>query len=242
MKPKFAVSVGRTLAPCRVAFVQTLRRAESRNPLIMLDEVDKLGRDFRGGTRPSALLELLDPEQNAEFRDTYLDVPLRPERSVSSSRRLTSLDTIPGARCWTVWRSSNSVAYTEQEKLAIGHAVSGAAPNARKWSCGPMRSIFSDDALLTVHPRPLRARLASRNLEREIGRVARKVVTKIAEGKEDEIVIDGDQIKELLGKPRFGYRTELEDRDRFAGCCYWPRLDTCRRRCPCSSKRHPWPR
>lgn len=192
--------------------VQTLRRAESRNPLIMLDEVDKLGRDFRGDPA-SALLELLDPEQNAEFRDTYLDVPFDLSE-VFFITTANSLDTIPGPlldRMEIIQLSG----YTEQEKLAI--ATQYLVPRQTRENGLRTDEIkFSDDALLTII-RDFTREAGVRNLEREIGRVARKVVTKIAEGKEDEIIIDGDQIKELLGKPRFGYRTELEDRTDLPG-------------------------
>ncbi|MAU13026.1 MAG: endopeptidase La [Anaerolineaceae bacterium] len=192
--------------------VQTLRRAESRNPLIMLDEVDKLGRDFRGDPA-SALLELLDPEQNAEFRDTYLDVPFDLSE-VFFITTANSLDTIPGPlldRMEVIQLSG----YTEQEKLAI--ATQYLVPRqTRENGLRPDEIKLSDDALLTVI-RDFTREAGVRNLEREIGRVARKVVTQIAEGKEDEIVIDGEQVKELLGKPRFGYRTELEDRTDLPG-------------------------
>ncbi|MCB9461764.1 MAG: endopeptidase La [Anaerolineaceae bacterium] len=192
--------------------VQTLRRAESRNPLIMLDEVDKLGRDFRGDPA-SALLELLDPEQNAEFRDTYLDVPFDLSE-VFFITTANSLDTIPSPlldRMEIIQLSG----YTEQEKLAI--AKQYLVPRQTRENGLRVEEInFSDDAILTVI-RDFTREAGVRSLEREIGRVARKVVTKIAEGLEDEIVIDSPSVKELLGKPRFGYRTELEDRTDLPG-------------------------
>ncbi|MCA9891804.1 MAG: AAA family ATPase, partial [Anaerolineae bacterium] len=182
------------------------------NPLIMLDEVDKLGRDFRGDPA-SALLELLDPEQNAEFRDTYLDVPFDLSE-VFFITTANSLDTIPSPlldRMEIIQLSG----YTEQEKLAI--AKQYLVPRQTRENGLRVEEInFSDDAILTVI-RDFTREAGVRSLEREIGRVARKVVTKIAEGLEDEIVIDSPSVKELLGKPRFGYRTELEDRTDLPG-------------------------
>lgn len=192
--------------------VQTLRRIESRNPLIMLDEVDKLGRDFRGDPA-SALLELLDPEQNNEFRDTYLDVAFDLS-DVFFICTANTLETIPGPlrdRMEIIHLSG----YTEHEKLAI--ASQYLVP--RQISENGLRKSeieFEDDALLTII-RDFTREAGVRNLEREIGRAARKVVTRIAEGKDDKLEIDTAMVKELLGKQRFGYRTELEDRTDIPG-------------------------
>ena len=187
--------------------VQTLRRVESRNPLIMLDEVDKLGRDFRGDPA-SALLELLDPEQNNEFRDTYLDVPFDLSE-VFFICTANSLETIPGPlldRMEIIQLSG----YTEQEKLAI--ASQYLVPRQIRENGLRKKEIsFTDDALLTII-RDFTREAGVRNLEREIGRAARKVVTRIAEGKNKRVKIDEKLVTELLGKPRYGYRTELEDR------------------------------
>jgi ATP-dependent Lon protease len=187
--------------------VQTLRRVESRNPLIMLDEVDKLGRDFRGDPA-SALLELLDPEQNAEFRDTYLDVPFDLSE-VFFICTANSFETIPGPlldRMEIIQLSG----YTEQEKLAI--ASQYLVPRQIRENGLRKKEIqFTDEALMTVI-RDFTREAGVRNLEREIGRAARKVVTRIAEGKNKRVRIDEKMVKELLGKPRYGYRTELEDR------------------------------
>ncbi|WP_228845482.1 endopeptidase La [Phototrophicus methaneseepsis] len=192
--------------------VQTLRRAESRNPLIMLDEVDKLGRDFRGDPA-SALLELLDPEQNAEFRDTYLDVPFDLSE-VFFITTANSLDTIPGPlldRMELIQLSG----YTEQEKLAI--ASQYLVPRQiRENGLREEEIDFDDEALLTII-RDFTREAGVRNLEREIGRAARKVVTRIAEGTNDTVEIDPEEVRDLLGKPRFGYRTELEDRTDLPG-------------------------
>ena len=187
--------------------VQTLRRAESRNPLIMLDEIDKLGRDFRGDPA-SALLELLDPEQNSEFRDTYLDIPFDLSE-VLFITTANSLDTIPGPlldRMEIIQLSG----YTEQEKLAI--ASQYLVPRQIRDNGLRLSEItFSDDSLLHII-RDFTREAGVRTLEREIGRAARKVVTRLAEGSVDTVSITDEMVPDLLGKPRFGYRTELADR------------------------------
>lgn len=192
--------------------VQTLRRIESRNPLIMLDEIDKLGRDFRGDPA-SALLELLDPEQNSEFRDTYLDVPFDLSE-VLFITTANSLDPIPGPlrdRMEIIQLSG----YTEQEKLAIASQYlvpRQVVENGLRES----EIKFDDEALLALI-RDFTREAGVRNLEREIGSVARKVVTRIAEGKDDTVNITSEMVNEFLGKPRFGYRTELKDRTELPG-------------------------
>lgn len=187
--------------------IQTIRRAESRNPLIMLDEIDKLGRDFRGDPA-SALLEVLDPEQNSEFRDHYLDVPFDLS-DVMFITTANSLDTIPGPlldRMEIIQLSG----YTEQEKKAI--ASQYLVPRQiRENGLLENEVEFLPEALLEII-RDYTREAGVRNLEREIGKAARKVVTRIAEGKSDTVEIDPEMVRELLGKPRFGHRTEMRDR------------------------------
>jgi ATP-dependent Lon protease len=192
--------------------VQTLRRAESRNPLIMLDEVDKLGRDFRGDPA-SALLELLDPEQNSEFRDTYLDVAFDLSE-VFFITTANSLETIPGPlldRMEIIQLSG----YTEVEKLNIARQY--LVPRQIRENGLHTDEISLDDEAIFTIIRDYTREAGVRNLEREIGRVARKVVTRIAEGKEKNVAVDKELARELLGKPRFGYRTDLEDRTDLPG-------------------------
>jgi ATP-dependent Lon protease len=192
--------------------VQTLRRIESRNPLIMLDEVDKLGRDFRGDPA-SALLELLDPEQNSEFRDTYLDVAFDLS-DVFFICTANTLETIPGPlrdRMEIIHLSG----YTEQEKLNIARGY--LVPRQKRENGLRDDEIHFDDVSLMKIIRDFTREAGVRNLEREIGRVARKIVTKIAEGEKDCIQITPKLISDLLGKPRFGYQTELEDRTDLPG-------------------------
>jgi len=192
--------------------IQTLRRAESRNPVIMLDEIDKLGRDFRGDPA-SALLEVLDPEQNNEFRDHYLDVAF----DLSEALFITTaneLEPIPGPlrdRMEIIQLSG----YTEQEKVNI--AKQYLVPRQiRENGLRPDEIRFTDDALHTII-REYTREAGVRMLEREIGRAGRKVVTKIAEGLQEQVVIDAEKAKELLGKPKYGYRTELEERTDLPG-------------------------
>jgi ATP-dependent Lon protease len=187
--------------------IQTIRRIETMNPVIMLDEVDKLGRDFRGDPS-AALLEVLDPEQNAEFRDHYLDVPFDLSQ-VLFITTANELEPIPGPlrdRMEIIQLSG----YTEQEKVAI--AAQYLVPRQiRENGLMTDEVEFTRDALLEI-VRDYTREAGVRTLEREIGRAARKVVTRIAEGKQDKVVIDEAQVRELLGRIRYGYRSEIEDR------------------------------
>jgi ATP-dependent Lon protease len=192
--------------------IQTIRRVETRNPVIMLDEIDKLGRDFRGDPA-AALLEVLDPEQNAEFRDHYLDVAFDLSE-VLFITTANDLDPIPGPlrdRMEIIQLSG----YTEQEKVAIAQQYL-VPRQIRENGLLPSEVEFTRNALLEI-VRDYTREAGVRTLEREIGRAARKVVTRIAEGKSDKVVIEEPQVRDLLGKPRYGYRTELEERTDLPG-------------------------
>lgn len=187
--------------------IQTLRRVGTRNPLIMLDEVDKLGRDYRGDPS-SALLEVLDPEQNAEFRDHYLDVAFDLSE-VMFITTANSLDTIPGPlrdRMEIIPLSG----YTEQEKAAIASQYL-VARQIRENGLRPAELSFTDEAILTII-RDYTREAGVRTLEREIGRAARKVVTKIAAGEVESFTVDKEAVRDLLGKPKAGHHTEIQDR------------------------------
>jgi ATP-dependent Lon protease len=187
--------------------IQTMRRVETSNPVIMLDEVDKLGRDFRGDPS-AALLEVLDPEQNSEFRDHYLDVPFDLSQ-VLFITTANELEPIPGPlrdRMEIIQLSG----YTEQEKVAIAEQYL-VPRQIRENGLLNDEVEFTREALLEI-VRDYTREAGVRTLEREIGRAARKVVTRIAEGKQDKVVIDEPQVRELLGRTRYGYRSEIEDR------------------------------
>lgn len=192
--------------------IQTLRRVETRNPLIMLDEVDKLGRDFRGDPA-AALLEVLDPEQNNEFRDHYLDVAFDLSE-VLFITTANELEPIPGPlrdRMEIIHLSG----YTEQEKSAIARQYL-VPRQIRENGLRPDEIEFKDGALLKI-VRDYTREAGVRTLEREIGRAARKVVTKVASGETAKMVIDGDNLRDLLGNPRHGHRTEIEERTDLPG-------------------------
>ena len=191
--------------------IQTIRRVETNNPLIMLDEVDKLGRDFRGDPA-SALLEVLDPEQNNEFRDHYLDIAF----DLSETLFITTaneLEPIPGPlrdRMEIIHLSG----YTEQEKKIIAEQYL-VPRQIRENGLRHDEIEITEDAILEVVQNYTRE-AGVRTLEREIGRAARKVVTKIAEGHSKKVVIDAEQMRELLGNKRYG-RTDIEERTNLPG-------------------------
>ena len=187
--------------------IQTIRRVETRNPIIMLDEVDKLGHDFRGDPA-SALLEVLDPEQNAEFRDHYMDVAFDLSE-VMFITTANELDPIPGPlrdRMEIIHLSG----YTEQEKIAIAEQY--LVPRQQRENGLRADEVKIDEDALLDLVRDYTREAGVRTLEREIGRAMRKVVTKVAEGTDGTVEIDAKMLRDLLGKPRYGYREELEER------------------------------
>jgi len=179
--------------------IQSIRRVESRNPVFMLDEVDKLGSDFRGDPA-SALLEVLDPEQNREFRDHYLDAPFDLSQTIFICTANT-LETIPGPlrdRMEVLQLSG----YTEQEKLKIAHGY--LVPRQLKENgLRPGEVTFSDAAILKL-VREYTREAGVRNLEREIGSICRRLVARAAEGKAAlPFHVTPDVIADLRGKPKF---------------------------------------
>ena len=191
--------------------IQGLRRAESRNPVFILDEIDKLGSDFRGDPA-SALLEVLDPEQNNSFRDHYLDVPF----DLSEVLFITTanvLHPIPPAL-----RDRMEVleipGYTEEEKLAIArdHLVQKQITNH---GLTPEQLTITDDAIRTVvHGYTREAGV--RNLEREIGALCRKAARWRAEGAEAPLTVTPIVVTEMLGAPTF-LDEEMEERTKDPG-------------------------
>src|SRR5215510_14161576 len=158
--------------------LQSLRRVESKNPVFMLDEIDKLTFDFHGDPA-SALLEVLDPEQNSEFRDNYLEVAYDLSQ-VFFITTANTLETIPGPlldRMEIIFLSG----YTESEKIAIanGYLI---PRQIRENSLHESEVTFTDDSLRKII-REYTREAGVRNLERKIGAVCRKVGTRIAEGK-----------------------------------------------------------
>ena len=190
--------------------IQALRRIETCNPVFMLDEVDKLGMDFRGDPA-SALLEVLDPEQNREFRDHYLDVPFDLSQ-VMFICTANQLEPIPGPlrdRMEIIQLSG----YTEGEKIRIAQGY--LIPRQLKENGLRAQEVsFTDPALLRVI-RDYTREAGVRSLEREIGRAYRKVVTRIAEGKAASVTIDVQDAVEFLGKPR--YYGEIKERTEIPG-------------------------
>lgn len=192
--------------------LQALRRVESRNPVFMMDEVDKLGRDFRGDPA-SALLEVLDPEQNSEFRDHYLEVAF----DLSKVMFITTAnwqDTIPAPLLdrMEVIRLSG---YTEGEKTIIARDYL-IPRQIRENSLRPSEISFGEKAIHELI-RSYTREAGVRNLEREIGRVCRKVATKVAQAEAKKQSITPKLVKELLGKPRYLGPEEIAERTSIPG-------------------------
>jgi len=193
--------------------IHALRRTGTKDPVFMLDEVDKLGRDFRGDPA-SALLEVLDPEQNSTFRDNYLDVPFDLSK-VLFITTANVLDTIPEAL-----RDRMEIielqGYTEQEKVMI--AFRYLIPRQIKENGLEEKNLhFTDEGVRHLIRRYTRE-AGVRSLEREIGTVCRKRARRIAEGKTDSgAEITPERIEEFLGAPRFRPDVEVEERTRRPG-------------------------
>ncbi len=178
--------------------IQTLRRAGTNDPVMMLDEVDKVGADWRGDPS-SALLEVLDPEQNYNFRDNYLDLPFDLSR-VMFIATANSLEPIPPPlrdRMEILELSG----YTEEQKLHIARRY--LLPKQIKANGLKDDEITLDDEAIKRIINEYTREAGVRNLEREIATVCRKVAKRLAEGEQGPFDITAAQIPELLGRPRF---------------------------------------
>jgi len=189
--------------------IQALRRVGTKNPVFMLDEIDKVGQDWRGDPS-SALLEVLDPEQNRDFRDHYLDVPFDLSQVMFICTG-NVLETIPPALRdrMEILRLSG---YTEEEKIKIAQQY--LIPRQIKENgLRPEEIEFTEEAIRKVI-RDYTREAGVRNLERELGSICRKVATRVAEGQEGvKTVITEEKVAEFLGKPKYFFeaaeRTEI---------------------------------
>jgi ATP-dependent Lon protease len=178
--------------------IQMLRRVETHDPVIMLDEVDKVGADWRGDPS-SALLEVLDPEQNFNFRDNYLDVAFDLSK-VMFIATANALEPIPPALRDRMEILEIS-GYTEEQKMHI--ARNYLFPKQLEANGLKKDELSVDDDALRQIAREYTREAGVRNLEREIGSLCRKVAKQIAEGKPTPIHVSAEQVSEYLGRQRF---------------------------------------
>jgi ATP-dependent Lon protease len=188
--------------------IQGLKRVGTRNPVFMLDEIDKIGSDWRGDPS-SALLEVLDPEQNRDFRDHYLDVPfdLSQVMFITTANMLSPIPAPLRDRMEILELDG----YTEEEKLRIAQQYL-LPRQIRENSLRPAEVSFSDDAMRAII-RDYTREAGVRNLERQIGTVCRKIATRVAQEEGVSVHVERDDLVEYLGKPRFYFeaaeRTEI---------------------------------
>ncbi len=193
--------------------IQGLKRGETNDPVMMLDEVDKLGRDFRGDPS-SALMEVLDPEQNNSFRDHYLDVPFDLSK-VLFIATANWMDPIPEPL-----RDRMEIielpGYTGEEKLHIAHKYLIPKQATEHGLKVGEQIEFSNEGLQEIiHSFTREAGV--RNLEREIATITRKQARRIAEGKMDKMVVTPEVVREFLGVPKFRTEKEVEERVKRPG-------------------------
>ena len=187
--------------------IQNLKTAGSNNPVFMLDEVDKIGMDFRGDPS-SALLEVLDPEQNNSFQDNYLEVPFDLSKVLFIATG-NLIDPIPAAL-----RDRMEIVqlpgYTQQEKIEIGKRF--LIPKQRDNHGLKEKNVVITDEAMTELVQAYTKEAGVRNLEREIANIMRKVARSVAEGRKRKTIVDVKKLADLLGPPRWEYG-ELESED-----------------------------
>ncbi len=192
--------------------IQGIRRAETNDPVFVLDEVDKLGRDFRGDPS-SALLETLDPEQNSTFRDNYLDVPFDLSR-VLFICTANMLDTIPEPL-----RDRMEIielqGYTEDDKAHIAHRY--LVPKQIEENGLKAEQIEIPEDSIRFISRHYTREAGVRNLERNIGTICRKQARRIAEGKIEKLFVTREVVQEFLGGIKIRIDTEIAERTRRPG-------------------------
>jgi ATP-dependent Lon protease len=178
--------------------IQSIRRSAVNNPVMMLDEIDKLGADYRGDPA-AALLEILDPEQNNTFTDHYLDLPFGLSRVffIATANQLGPIPPPLRDRMEIIQLAG----YSDREKLEIAKRYL-APRQVRENGLTPEQLEFTDGAIKEIATRYTRE-AGVRQLERNLGRVARKVALKVARGGTEKITVDSGDIKEYLGAPRF---------------------------------------
>ena len=192
--------------------IQGIRRAESNDPVFMLDEIDKVGRDFRGDPT-SALLEALDPEQNFSFRDNYLDVPFDLSK-VLFITTANQLDTIPDPL-----RDRMEIidlhGYTEEDKVHITFQYL-IRRQTEENGINNEQIEFTDDAVRFII-RHYTREAGVRNLERQIGTICRKQARRIAEGKTEKLVVSREVVQEMLGGIKIRVDSEIAERTKRPG-------------------------
>ena len=188
--------------------IQSIKTAGTNNPVFMLDEVDKIGMDFRGDPS-SALLEVLDPEQNYTFQDNYLEVPfdLRKVLFIATGQPARSRSRPPLRDRMEVIQLPG---YTQQEKIEIGKRF--LVPKQMENHGLTAKHVEITDEALVELVQAYTKEAGVRNLEREIANVMRKVARAVAEGRKRKTVVDLKKLEEYLGPPRFEYG-ELEAED-----------------------------
>jgi ATP-dependent Lon protease len=186
--------------------LQAIRRAGVKNPLLMLDEVDKVGHDFRGDPA-SALLEILDPAQNYEFRDNYLDLPFDLSE-VFFITTANTLDTIP-APLLDRMETLRLAGYSDEEKMHIARQYLIPRQLQENGLTGDRLTIPDQTASRIIHRYTREAGV--RELERTLGRLCRKVATRFAKGQTDPVTAGPEDLTELLGPERFFQEVARKD-------------------------------